>query len=621
MKHKLHRKASTPRQASCNMQRRLNALFSLVTGSTENTMKARGIIVFFISFTLFHLAQAQVSVKLQQPPPNQLRAADLWKLTLNNTTRTTYQIKLEGTLDEADEGRVATGNSGVISLPPGTKAITYDDVKRGGSVNFKSGKWQEAFTRTGNAPSGNYTICIHVKDKSGEEIGSDCIDQRVEITSSPTLITPADGETIPAEQQPSFTWLPPMPAPSGQITYKLKIVEIVGNQSPEIAIQRNPAWFEKTDIRTTMLQYPVSAKKIEKNKKYAWTVQTINREGERAGGSGGTIEAFMFEVEGEKGITKSLPVTNPTDSTSSAGGTGTAAVGDTIRAGLNGEFKVAVLQMTTETDGSLTGKGRVHIPWLLTNVAVEFVKIRIDSAKRLTSGGIVASQSGGTSTSFQTYPLAWALSLSNAPAVTNFVDGQVNWANQKVDDIVNWVNNDVNVGQPFINYQSNIPPPPLPDNSLKMPFGLQFDNGNQKLVITEFLFKPNESKINFLAQTKFTKSGTVYKLGFVGKYFKIHPARIEFANGRVELAEDFSIPNTSVNPKMKFNFKKGTANSGCYVVWDSTGVKNISLGLEVKFTRDWLLPIPTSTDSVKATVEGHLIPPGGPKVFPHLLQC
>src|ERR1035437_6404305 len=101
----------------------------------------------FLLLTLFILAGycfGQVAVNLQQPPPNQLRAADLWKLTLINSGRTTLQITLNGTLEESSAGIIADGNSKPLILPPGIKKITYDDVKSG-NVNFKSGKWQQAF--------------------------------------------------------------------------------------------------------------------------------------------------------------------------------------------------------------------------------------------------------------------------------------------------------------------------------------------------------------------------------------------------------------------------------------------------------------------------------------------
>ena len=564
----------------------------------------RKIILLIMLLFITGVSFAQVSVNLQQPPPNQLRATDIWKFTLINSGRTTLQITLHGTLEEAGAGIIVEGNSKLISLPPGRKSITYDDVKSG-NVNFKSGKWREAFTRTGNAPSGDYTICVYIKNEAGDEIGNDCIDQIIEISSPPTLISPADGETIQEETLLLFSWLAPVPVSRDKITYKIKIVEIIGNQSPEAALQSNRAWFEKSDIRSTMFQYPLSAKKIDAGKKYAWVVMAGELKSEVNTFDRGENRKNAGDTEDdEDGVTKSLITATSNDSTASSAGTGTAAVGDTIRAGLNGEFKVIVTDVTTEADSSLTGKGKVRINWLKTSVAVEFKKIRVDTTKLLISGGIVTTESGSSSTSYQAYPKAWALSLLSGPGVANAVDNSVNWTNNLVENLVNWTVNSY-TGYPIMNYQSNIPPPPIPDNSLKMPFGLQFNNGNDLLVITEMIFKPNESKINFLAQTKFTKSGTQYKLGFAGKYFEIHPSSIDFSNGRVELVEDIAVPNLSTNPKMKFIFKEGTDTTGCYIQWANSGITDIGLGLEVKFSRDWLLLVPTSTDTVTAKISGN----------------
>jgi len=60
-----------------------------------------------------------------------------------------------------------------------------------------------------------------------------------------------------------------------EITYKIKVVKVLGYQSPNEAIQRNPAWFEKPDIRTVTLLYPVAATKLESGKKYAWQIEAF----------------------------------------------------------------------------------------------------------------------------------------------------------------------------------------------------------------------------------------------------------------------------------------------------------------------------------------------------------
>jgi hypothetical protein len=564
--------------------------------------------ILLILLLITGVSLAQLSINLQQPPPNQLRATDLWKAIIVNASRSPVHVTLSGTLEVRGEGIVVSGKSQLLSIPPGTKMITYEDVKNG-DVNFKSGKWSEAFYKTGKAPSGDYTICIVAKAEDGRELSSSCIDQNITIENadniSPLLVSPADGSTQNINAPVLFTWMLPSVKPGDDFTYKIRITEILGNQSPQEALTQNPAWFERDAVKTKMFQYPVSAKKLEGNKRYSWNVQLVDKTGKGIGDNGGKSEPFSFDIAPQNGNKKSLSMPAPVDTLTSTAANGKIAVGDTIKAGYNGEFKILVTDLSTESDSSFTGKGRARIKWLMTNVAVEFKKIRVDSTKRLVSGGIVTTQSGSSSTSYTAYPLAWAQSLITGPGVANVVDNVVNWTNGKIDNLVGWVNS-LNYGQPQINYQGNIPPPVLPDYSLKMPFGLQFNNGNQKLVITEMVFKKDTSKINFLAQEKFSKSGVPYTLGFAGKYFPFHQNSIDFSSGRVDLAEDIRIPNTSSNPKMIFKFLKGKKTSGCYVEWDSTGVKDIGIALEVKFTRDWLLPTtPPLADSVKAKIAGN----------------
>ncbi len=265
-------------------------------------MKQPAYFLLLLCLILFHDIQAQVQVKLQQPPPNQLRTTDIWNLSLTNLTGKTLTVIISGTLEDAGEGIVVDGTSKHLSLPPGTKRITYDDVKSG-SVNFKSGKWREAFTRTGNAPSGDYTICIYVKSEEGEDLGTDCIEQKVEITGAPQLIFPADGEEIPVGVLPTFTWLPPMPAPQ-DVEYKIKIVEILGDQSPEEAMNRNKTFFERKGIKTTIFYYPSSEKKFEEGKKYGWMVSAgeVNSEifsfSIMSASCGSIIDSIFIECNG-----------------------------------------------------------------------------------------------------------------------------------------------------------------------------------------------------------------------------------------------------------------------------------------------------------------------------------
>lgn len=429
---------------------------------------------------------------------------------------------------------------------------------------------------------------------------------------SPQNISPID-ESVIAEsdiKKPvTFRWTPVIPKPKETVTYQLRVWQLMQGQTGSQAMNTNqPIITKEVDnitqaVVTNLISGPCKPPYLCS---FIWVVQAVDKEGKSLGNHNGTSNPTTFTIGNENTkrkstttdtTTNSLPP-NPVD-------TGTAAVGDTIRAGQDGEFKVLVTSMTVEADGSLTGKGTVRIPWLKACVMVEFKKIRIDTTKRLTLGGIVTIESGSSPSSYLDYPKAWAMSLISGPGAANVLDASMNWTNNLVTNLVSWVNDVAPGKQPLIPYNDTIPTPTLPNNCLKMPFGLVFKNPNDMLVITEIIFRPNESKINFLTQKVFTKGVNDYKLGFAGKYFKIRLHKIEFGSGRVELAEDIKVPNLASNPKMAFTFKKGAPQTGCYIEWDSSGVKDIGIGLDVKFSRDWLLPFPTAPDSVKANITGN----------------
>ena len=483
----------------------------------------------------------------------------------------------------------------------------------GKECTLQPGDYELSVQFFGDGPNGVIAI-------SEEKFKSFTIKGKEQISyQAPQIIMPATNTDFRAEdlKKPfTFRWTPVSPKPQEPITYRLRVWQLMQGQTSTQALKVNQPIITKDVDNITQT---VVANLVEDPCKppylcdYVWNVQAINKEGKGIGGNNGMSAAATFKI-GEVNtkskstitdITSNSKIIPPYDPQNTPLDTGKAVIGDTIRAGQNGEFKVVVTTITVEPNGSLTGNGTVRIPWLKACVSVEFKKIRIDSTKRLTLGGIVTTESGSSPGSYLDYPKAWAMSLISGPGAANILDVSMNWSNNLVTNLVSWVN-DVTPGkQPLIPYNDTIPTPALPNNCLKMPFGLVFKNPNDMLVITEIIFRPNESKINFLAQKLFSKGVTDYKLGFAGKYFIIHPQRIEFGSGRVELAEDINVPNLTSNPKMTFTFKKGAPQTGCYIEWDSSGVKDIGLGLDVKFTRDWLLPVPSAPDSVKASISGN----------------
>lgn len=227
--------------------------------------------ILTISQTVF--AQ-EFSIILSAPPPNQMRLADLWRVTLINTSQQARTVYLHGTGEEAKDGFVVDAETRFFSLPAGTKVVTGQFVQPV-KVKRSNSRYRGIVENTGTVPSGDYHICVEIVDSASRQVlAKDCFDQRVEQMSPPILQLPDNGETV-LDSLPNFSWLPPSPIPldmASKVRYKLKIVEIYGVQTPQQAMQANPSHFERNDIIPPLFIYPFSARKLEAGKKYAWNI-------------------------------------------------------------------------------------------------------------------------------------------------------------------------------------------------------------------------------------------------------------------------------------------------------------------------------------------------------------
>ena len=241
----------------------------------------------------------EVQVNLQHPPYNQLKIEHLWNLTLTytpiDTTQEILSVYLYGTLTESEAGLIATGTSTTIQLPPGVKTYTaanYQELDP--QIDYRSSdpKYEESVMRTGGLPSGDYEICVYVRLVSNNNnIGDDCIQQNIEMMPAPSLISPDDGDAL-VNKNPVFTWMHAV-KPRVEVSYKIKIVEIYSPEDPYTAMQNNPAWFEEANIRTTVFQYPVSAREFPDSGMYAWQVTALDPSGNTLGES----KVWSFAVQ------------------------------------------------------------------------------------------------------------------------------------------------------------------------------------------------------------------------------------------------------------------------------------------------------------------------------------
>lgn len=236
-------------------------------------------LVALIATTASAQTQTAVVVTLTRPPLNQLRVTDLYSVTAINTGRADVAVVLRGEISERRAGRLYEVLTGRVVLRPGANALRARDLEPI-TVPFQTSdtRIRDAIVRTSEPPAGEYRVCVYALDAtSRQELGRDCYDQSVERLTPPDLILPTRGAIV-EERQPTFSWTPPVPPPTTRTTYTIKIVEMTGGQTPEVALRTNAAVFELGRVPATALVYPASARPL-RNARYAWAVTVIGSDG------------------------------------------------------------------------------------------------------------------------------------------------------------------------------------------------------------------------------------------------------------------------------------------------------------------------------------------------------
>lgn len=265
--------------------------------------------LFFVilTFTVTSNSFAQsVTLKMKRPPLNQLKAADLWSATITNSGEA-FTAYLYGSMTNNENSElIATGQTVTFEVKRGTTNFKVSDLPSVPDINYlsKDPKYKQSFMNTGGAPPGDYKICVQMRFTDNTVAGEDCFDQKIAGGDAPQLISPRNDEEL-NNDNPIFTWMH-FKAGSDQ-TYTLRIVELKGNESPENAMLKNKAFFEKEGITMQMLQYPSTAPKLEEGKKYAWQVSVYQNGVSLLKSS---VNYFTNKVSSDKKITPTLTTTS-----------------------------------------------------------------------------------------------------------------------------------------------------------------------------------------------------------------------------------------------------------------------------------------------------------------------
>jgi len=255
----------------------------------------KGRIVFLAGVLMLALSLpvlAQFSLRIHPPPPNQLNVEDLWSLEIINNSGEPRMVYLRGEIEESRKGPMFRASTNEFQSPTGRLRVKARDVRELRDEWYKE-QDKSFILRTGSVPAGNYTVCLYLVDaSSGRQLAEQCLNIVVRPASPPRLISPKAGRGLKVDR-PNFTWTKPAPVPADErVFYKFKIVEIYKGQTKEEAMRSNPTWYQEERINKTSFMYPLRARALNPDKRYAWQVQSVYEDGLPLGRDRGMSEVW-----------------------------------------------------------------------------------------------------------------------------------------------------------------------------------------------------------------------------------------------------------------------------------------------------------------------------------------
>lgn len=157
---------------------------------------------------------------------------------------------------------------------------------------------------------GSYQICVQFFNLDRLAISNEvCKEFKVESAkmeeyAPPTLITPDNGKSFTPDEMKKplqFRWTPLVPKPKDQVTYRLKVWQLMQGQNANAAMRANNPLVEK-DVRD-ITQTVVNGSSLYTGPcrppylcDFIWQVQALNKDGKPIGRNNGMSETYSFKV-------------------------------------------------------------------------------------------------------------------------------------------------------------------------------------------------------------------------------------------------------------------------------------------------------------------------------------
>lgn len=221
----------------------------------------------------------------------------LGSLTIFNNTGNGETIIINAIVSQEGRGEVFRStikpidiSSNPVTVLSNTKLFSISDA------SFSDNEYERILRLTGRLLEGYYTACLTIINADGIVLASDvCANFTILYPEPPHLIFPQDEDSLLANTQyPTFQWTPVITPPAYQITYTLKICEVLEGQTPSQALNANYPHYINNQLTINTITYPIEGLPFEPGKKYVWQVQALDQYGFPPAQNQGKSEIFTF---------------------------------------------------------------------------------------------------------------------------------------------------------------------------------------------------------------------------------------------------------------------------------------------------------------------------------------
>jgi len=570
-------------------------------------------ILFLAFFMLFTNAQStgqrpgnSVNINVMLSPPYSPRLFDYLiyeskpVMTLTNTTGSSQQIKLVGSLEGDNGVSIATKQSYQPAAPMQlgpfeVKAImassrNLDFLSDNNITVNASSKVKNSIIKDGILPEGNYTFCIQAIDyQTGQSLSAappgGCTMLSIGYLHPPSIISPIDQGAVITDF-PQFSWTPVVGNTGGtQINYDLYLLELQKHQNPNDAMRQavnynvgNP--LKKTDITTTSYVYSPSDWGLEDSATYALQVVASDPNGQLYFVNNGESEVITFQYLPPEQMTQTPDETETSDleavnfscNCTSSLPTGDPQTNVTVNPSDQfyiGEYTLTVTSVTDQPDnqGRFSGEGTIPFPLSSgTNipVLVSFSNLQVNSSDEVLSG--------------------FARGQVNQDALfipeTGANETVLSFSETQANDLANYFT--THTGQLVSNAQSG------QGSSVQLPLGIDKMSGGQEqiIAITGMYFTPEKASVDAACAINMPDAVPAV-MAFGRKYICLNQSNLCSTPAAMFLPEDISLQFltgqgslTLLGAEEQMNMP---SDSGTYVTFDQTGFEKLRIQGEYAF--------------------------------------